>query len=231
MVRRGLPLLSAAVAQFASSQGLLWVLAAVVAPESVALYALSNKLAILVSQPLALINAAVAPALAETATAADRKRQRGIAQGSATAAGLVGIPAVLVLLLAGGPILGLLFGDFYRQGYPVLALLAAGQLANMLAGPCGLVLVMAGHERAEGIITTSVSLAVVAAAVPVTHLYGPVGLAAVVAGGILLQNALRLVAARRLVGVWTVANPASIRSVLALRSEIRSAVSLRRRPS
>jgi O-antigen/teichoic acid export membrane protein len=119
---------------------------------------------------------------------------------------LTGIPAFLasmVCIFFSSPILDLVYGNYYREGAAVLALLSIGLLANVCAGSCGITLAYTGHQKMLMVITITSSAATLivmfAAVVP----YGIVGVAMVRAAGQILQNGIVLLVVKRKTGMWT----------------------------
>jgi O-antigen/teichoic acid export membrane protein len=116
--------------------------------------------------------------------------------------GMVGmaLPLFLLVMLAPEWILGL-FGAEFRDGAPMLRILAVGQLIALAGGPVGTILIMSGHDRWLMISSLS-SLAVLAllclVAVP---LLGPVGGAVAVAGTMLYRRVIAALVVRFALGL------------------------------
>ena len=111
------------------------------------LYRAASTISALVSFGLVVVNAVIMPQVARCHAKDDYATLQALVTRGArliTVLALIG----LVVLVAGGQLaLGLLFGDSYVAAYPVLVILAAGQLANALFGPVALILNMTGHEK------------------------------------------------------------------------------------
>ena len=122
-----------------------------------------------------------------------------------------------IFVLAGGPLLGLLYGDFYRDSGLLLALLAIGQSTNVWTGPCGAVLQMTGHQRALLTINlTYGGLAFILSVIFVDDL-GLTAVAAFTGGALVLQNLTLVVYARAKTGLLTLIDlrPSNLRSLRA----------------
>jgi O-antigen/teichoic acid export membrane protein len=100
----------------------------------------------------------------------------------------------------------LFYGDFYRQAAPILLVLSLGQVVNVWAGSCGMALMMTGHQTWVLRILMLKGFFLVIASLLVVQDHGAMGVAVVSAIGLVLQNALMLVAAKRKIGVWTQAS-------------------------
>jgi O-antigen/teichoic acid export membrane protein len=85
----------------------------------------------------------------------------------------------------------------------VLAVLAAGDLAFVLTGSCGLALWMTGHQRSTAVVATVFAVATLGTAVVMAQGFGMLGLAVTMAVGIVGQNIVLLLLARRRLGIWT----------------------------
>jgi O-antigen/teichoic acid export membrane protein len=119
---------------------------------------------------------------------------------------LSGVPSVLVLImfmLLGGPILGVVYGSGYQSAAMVLVLLSAGKLAAVWAGSCGAVLQFTGHQRSMLRVNLLTSPLFVVGALLVVRDYGPIGVASMTAAITVLQNAARVLVAKRKTDMWT----------------------------
>jgi O-antigen/teichoic acid export membrane protein len=72
--------------------------------------------------------------------------QRTARQGALFATAFC-LPAALVLIVGGKPLLSLMFGSTYSVGASVMAILAFGQILNSAFGCGASLLNMTGHER------------------------------------------------------------------------------------
>lgn len=211
-----LPLLVNNLTVFVLVQSDLWIIAAFRSPEEVAVYGAASRFMTLVTMPLMVVNAVLPPVIAELYVRGEGERLERTLRPIAT---LTLIPAVLAFAafaLAGGPILGFLYGGFYAAGGTVLAVLSLGKLAAVLAGSCGLVLQMTGHQKAMMWISVLSGLLFVAGALLAVRPFGAMGVAVVAAFCVALQNLLTVLFARRKTGITTFAtfSVARIRKLL-----------------
>jgi O-antigen/teichoic acid export membrane protein len=184
-------------------QASVWVIGAFGPPADVAAFGSAMRLVTLVAMPLVIVNAVVPPLIAEMYSQGHLKELERILRGTATLAGIPAFAALVGVMIFADPILGLVFGDFYRTAAPVLIVLSLGQLANVWSGTCGLTLVMTGHQTSMMVITLVTASLVVGGALAVVGAWGTLGVAIVTAVGMVLQNMLMLVAARLKTGLWT----------------------------
>ena len=120
---------------------------------------------------------------------------------------ITGIPAIalaILLIFWGDHVLSWVYGDpFFAAGWSVLIIMSIGQVTNACAGPCGIVLVMTGHERTIMVTTTASFLVALGMSIVLGLLYGKNGVAIGFSAALIQQNLLLLYYAYRKVGVWT----------------------------
>ncbi len=203
VLRVAWPLLVTNIALFALAQADLWIVGAFRPQQEVAIYGAAARVVALVGMPLLAVNAVLPPVIAEM-YAQDKKRELERAlRGVATLAGIPAFLAVAVFALAGQQLLGLVYGDYYREGATVLTLLSLGRLANTWAGACGLTLVMSGHQALLMAVTGVCGILTVSLALFAAGPYGTTGVAVAAAGGLALQNVSMWLAVRLTTGIWT----------------------------
>lgn len=202
-LRVSLPLLVNNLTVFVLMQSDIWILAAFRPPEEVAVYGAASRFMALVTMPLLIVNGVLPPVIAGLHASGERGRLERTMRPIATLAGVPALVALAVFVVAGGPILGLVYGDFYRTGATVLALLAIGKLVAAWAGSCGLTLQMTGNQTLLMWISILSGLVFVAGALWAVRDHGAVGVAAVAALSLAFQNLLTVLAARWKAGIWT----------------------------
>lgn len=217
------PLLFSNATMYTMGHADIWIVGAFEVESQVALYSVAVRVVMLVGLSLAIVNGILPPLIGEYNARGDRRELERLVR---LVASVAAIPSALVLgvfMVAGGPVLAFLFGDFYRGGAAVLAILSVGQLVNVWVGSCGYVLIMTGHQRdlmwssaVSGVISVGGALAVVSR-------FGVVGVAAAVATGTIVQQVLMLGLVRRRCGIWTHSAPGlvygSVRSLINSRTE------------
>ena len=203
VLRIAWPLLVTNFLVFALTESDLWILGVFRSQEEVAIYGAARRLVLLVTVSLFIVNAVVPPLIAEMYAHGKKRELEQILRITATIAGIPAFGIVLVFILFSGPILGLVYGEFYRAGSSVLMLLSLGQLINVWAGSCGLTLIMTGHQATLMWVTALCGLVAVCGSLLLVQRYGPVGVAGAAAFAMALQNVLMLLAAKKKTGIWT----------------------------
>lgn len=213
------PILVADVTLLALTQADIWVVGAFRGPEEVAIYGAAARLVALVVMPLLIVQAVVPPVIAEKHAQGRNEELQKVLRTTAT---LAGIPAFLVLLcflLFGGEILGVVFGGYYAQGAVILAALSLGQLASVWTGPCGIALVMTGHQTLMMIITVFSGTATIVGALLSVGAFGATGVAVATGAGVALHNIAMSVGVKFSTGLRT---DVSIRSLVDVLKAIRA---------
>jgi len=181
----------------------LLILANAAPRHDVALYGAAARISLLLAVPLFLVEFVVAPLVGSLNARGEVDQLQVVVRRGATIAMVPTAIGAIAVLVAGRWILAGLYGSYYGQAWPVLAVLAAGDLAFVVTGSCGLVLWMTGHQRLTATVATVFAAATLGAAVAAAHAFGMLGLAVTMAIGIVGQNVVLLVLARRRLGVWT----------------------------
>lgn len=157
--------------------------------EDVAALRVAMSGAMLVALSLSIVNMVIGPHITRAHLDRDKSKLKLLSRQSARAALAVGLPFALLLILLGGPLIQLLYGEAYRDAATLpLAILAFGQLLNVSFGSVGLFLTMCGFERdtlAGHVIALLVNII---AAVLLIPALGAVGAALSVAIGLATWN-------------------------------------------
>jgi O-antigen/teichoic acid export membrane protein len=146
------------------------------------------------------VNAALAPMISALHASGKVKELQRVVTLAARGIAFFCVPAGLVLVFAGEPILGL-FGAEFKAGYRALVILAGGQLVNALSGSVGLLTMMTGHQgRAVRVVAVCVLLNILLNAILIPR-FGIAGAAAATAATTILSNLLLLVYVVRHLGI------------------------------
>lgn len=208
------PLLVTQLTVAALAQSDIWILGAFRPQEELAVYGAAARVVLLVAMPLQMTNVVVEPLIAEMYAQGRKQALERMVRAAGTLAGIPALLGVAGLILLGGPILGLFYGEYYREGATVLALLSLGQLVKVLTGPCQATLGMSGHQSILMIITVVFAVITIVAGLAVVARYGATGVAVTAAGGIALQNLSAWLVARFTTGMWTHIWPTSLPRLL-----------------
>jgi len=170
-------------------------------PESAGLYAVAQRGAMLVAFPLLALNAALAPSAARLWAARNLPQLQRLTTIGARAVLLVSLPIAIVFIVAGEPLLRIVFGAPFAAAALPLAILSLGQLANAATGSVTTLLMMTGNQRraAYGIgAGLALNLGLGIALIPG---YGATGAAIAAATGLIVSNVIHTFIARSSLGV------------------------------
>jgi O-antigen/teichoic acid export membrane protein len=181
----------------------LVILANAAPRHDVALYGAAGRISMLLAVPLLMIEFVVAPLVGARNARGETAELELVLRRSATIALLPTLVGTVAVLAAGRWILAGLYGSYYGQAWPVLAVLAVGDLAFVVTGSCGLALWMTGSHRLTATVAAAFAAATLGTAFVAAHAFGMLGLAVVMGVGIAGQNVVLLLLARRRLGIWT----------------------------
>jgi O-antigen/teichoic acid export membrane protein len=198
-----IPLLMIALTAFVLQSSDIWILGALRSQEEVAVYAAASRLVALIAMPLLITNLVLPPIIAEMYAQGKTAELERTLRTFSTVSGVPALAFLAGFMLLGGPVLGLVYGDYYRSGALVLVLLSAAKVAAVWAGSCGLVLQMTNHHAQMLRVSLLTSPLSVAGALLLVRDYGPVGVASAAAATTILQNVILVLVARRMTGMWT----------------------------
>lgn len=204
------PLLITNLTIFVLLQADLWIMGIFRAHEEVAMYGAALRLVKIVILPLAIVNAVVAPHIAALYAQGKTRELQRMLRASATLASIPAFLALLTFIFFSGPMLALVYGDYYRDAATILVLLSLGQMVNMWTGSCVMILTMTRHEIAMMVIAIVAGVVTVSAAILLVTQYGAIGVAVATAFGTTLRNLLTLFYAKRRIDVWTHVSLAAI---------------------
>jgi O-antigen/teichoic acid export membrane protein len=162
----------------------------------------ANLVVGVVAMGLAAVNLPLQPRLAEAWARGDKAAVQRLVTETARLASIAALPVVLLMLIMPETILGL-YGEQYMQAATALRILAIGQMFNALAGSCGMLLLMTGHQR---VVMQGAALALlinIGAAYVFIPRYEVSGAAFAVALSIIVWNVFYVAYAMRKLGVRT----------------------------
>ena len=187
-----------------AATGLIWadtlILGAMTDEGQVGVYNVATRLVTLAVFVLPPITATFGPHMAHLHHSEDHAGAAR-AYGSATRwALLLSMPAFVVLLVFPRQLLAV-FGGGFTEGAAVTVILACGQLVGAAAGPCGVVLNMSGRVALSLLDNALVLVANIGLNVLLIPHWGIVGAAVAWSVSIIVVNGVKVLQARRLLGI------------------------------
>jgi len=182
----------------------LWILGAFRPQDEVAIYGVAARLVALIGMPLLITNLVLPPIIAEMYARGNTAELERTLRSYSTMCGVPSLLLLITFMLLAGKILGL-YGSAYQSGTAVLVLLilSVGKLAAVWSGSCGAVLQFTGHQKSLLRVNLLISPLFVIGALLVVREYGPIGVASMSAAGLVLQNVVMVMVAKRKTGIWT----------------------------
>lgn len=136
-----------------------------------------------------VVNTIISPYAARFHAAGDRASLRKLFNYARLASVLSVGAALAVFLLGGRQLVGLVFGPEFKAAAPLLIILTAGYLGNVIAGPCGTILAMTGHERHSARAMWVTAILNGLCAIVAGRLFGVYGIAIVTAATLTIYQA------------------------------------------
>jgi O-antigen/teichoic acid export membrane protein len=198
-----LPIMITEIVQVILAQSNIWILGSVSNEAEVAIYGVIMQIVLLVSFPFMIINNAI-PQLVVKFNAADQKdKLERLMQTVSTIAFIPALLLVMFMILFGESLLTLIYGNMYGAGISALIWLSVGQLINVISGPCGIALILTGHQNITMVVTTITGFIAIPLAIYLSGIYGATGAAASAAIAMAAQNITLAVLVKRKMGVRT----------------------------
>jgi O-antigen/teichoic acid export membrane protein len=197
-----LPVLGHTLATLLQNQSGIWFLEAFQPSSDVALYGVAARVVVLITVPLSVVNSVIAPMIPDLFGKGETERLERILRGLSTLSTIPAVIALIVFFLAGPFFLQLVFGEFYRAAGNLLIILTLGTVFNVMAGSCGLTLILTGHQKTLMGISIFTGLLTAVAVYYAAGRFGTIGVASVVSASLFLKNVLMIIFNKRLTGIW-----------------------------
>jgi O-antigen/teichoic acid export membrane protein len=178
VLRRDWRFTSNQTATYLNSTLELWLAGLVLSRVATSQFGAAQRLSLLLVIPLTSLQVVFAPAVSRLLAHDEDSRLEPLLRTGATLATVATAVLWVPMLVLPGTILSLVFGSGFAGAAPLLVLLTVGNIANVLTGLCGTVLIMSHNEGAVATVQwCGVAVRLVLGLVAAT-VFGPVGLAA-----------------------------------------------------
>lgn len=162
---------------FATGQADVWIAGICFDADSVALYGVARRVATAVGMLAQICELSVVASVVTLHAQGRLVELEKLLRTAATVAALPAIVALLIIMVAGGPLLELCFGAFYRGAASLLVILALGQVLLTWCGACGYVLAFAGHQKVCLLTNLVGTIALFAIGIPAGKQFGMLAVA------------------------------------------------------
>ena len=166
-------------------------------------YKVAMQGAALVALGYSATNTPLTPQIARAWAEGNREKVRRLVKRGSVFAILFALPVAIAFLIAGRPLVHLVFGAEYDAAVLPLAILTIGQMVNCAFGGATALLIMTGHEKYNTLAFAVAVVFNVATSLVLIPAMGPVGAAISAALSVTLRNIVLWIAARRLTGIDT----------------------------
>ena len=201
------PVLISNFSMFLVRQLDLWAVGIWCSLFDVALYGAAIRLTIVIGFFLEIIHAVAPPFISSLYSHKKIFELELVVRGMTTLASLPAITTFLIILYKGESILNFIYGQEYQNGLTILLILGFGKLFHILSGPCGLILLMTGHQRLLMTINLCCGVLIFITALLMAQKWGAAGVAIATTGVLILQNILTIAIVRKKVGFWSTVGP------------------------
>lgn len=167
------------------------------------LFKAAERVALVVSFSLMVINSVFPPRFSRLHHAQDYDALKGLAKKSTLYGAIISSPLAVVCLVFPSDILEL-FGADFVQAENMLRIIAIAQFLNAATGSTNFLLNMTGHERLMRNIALSTNIVALSLFFILIPFYGALGAAASLAILIILQNIVSFAYVRVKLGFWMV---------------------------
>lgn len=144
--------------------------------EETGVFGAASRIAVLISLVLVTVNTVLAPRFAELYDKQDYESLALLAKRASLLITLIVSPVFIALILFSDLCMSI-FGDEFRDGGVLLAILAIGRFVNTLAGPAGVLLMMSKQEVVVRDISLVSGLTIILLCLYLAPIYGALGVA------------------------------------------------------
>ena len=184
---QALPFLAIAVVGLLDNQVSLYQIGYLSGSEQAGLYQAANQFVGLIILGLFAVNIPLQPEFASAWTAHNREKAQELVTNAARISTILAFIGSLVLLAFAENLLGLL-SERYTESAFALRILVLGQMCNAMAGPCGIVLAMSGHQIIVMVTVLSALIFKLILGLILIPFYGIIGAAIASSIGVLSWN-------------------------------------------
>ena len=200
-IRGGAPFLLTELSSFALVMGDVLVVGLIGTHDDVAIYAAASRAAAMLAVPAYVLVGLLNPVISTAWARGETDRLQRTLRLCLTAALVPTVCGLTVIVLFGGEVLALLFGEPYSRGAILIVVLAVGAAGNVVFGMGFQVLMLCGRARVATAVTIAFSAGTFLGEFVLAQVWGVPGVAIASASGVLLQQLTLAVICARLTAV------------------------------
>ena len=153
------------------------IVSAMMGNSETALYRIASQAATLTWFGIQILQAIAQPFFARLYQQGDMDSLKRVYHWTTVFAVASAAPVVLIFISFGRPLIELIFGQEYVGAQPMMIVLSAGYLINVMCGPAGALLAMTGEERWASRAYLVISVLAVLISLSLVGPLGPIGVA------------------------------------------------------
>jgi O-antigen/teichoic acid export membrane protein len=176
VLRRDWRFTSNQTATYLNSTIELWLCGLVLSSVDTSNFGAAQRLAMMLVIPLTSLQVVFAPVISRLLVRDDDKRLEDLLRGGASLATAGTAVLWIPMLLFPALTLTLIFGSGFGEAAPILVLLTLGNVANVVVGLCGTVLIMSHHEGSVATVQWCAVVARVLIGTAAALAFGAIGL-------------------------------------------------------
>jgi O-antigen/teichoic acid export membrane protein len=161
-----------------NSQADIFMLGLIKGEEAVGIYKVSSQFSQIVNLALVAVGVVSTPRIASKFALEDKQGVQSTVSFAAWAIFIISLPIFIVFFVWGGFLIDALFGEGFKSAESILHILLIGQIFNVLAGPVGVVMNMAGRQSLTTIVVMVSAVANIVLNAILIPMYGSLGAAA-----------------------------------------------------
>jgi O-antigen/teichoic acid export membrane protein len=201
LVKEAIPVVATALVWRGLADAPLWAAGVVLGEASSGVFAVGQRLAAVLSLPLAAVGTVLAPRVAALFARHELGVLQETLQDGARAAAAVTAVGLLALLVVGRPLVSAIYGPLFVAALPVALILGFAQLINSAAGIGGFMLITMNQASTLLRISLATIVVLFALMLPFGLLFGLAGLAGTALIAVTIQNVAMIRAVHRSSGL------------------------------
>jgi O-antigen/teichoic acid export membrane protein len=201
-IQIGYSFLIITIISFLMSKGTVLLIGLIIHDKGdIGLYAIAERISVMISFGLMAVNAVVAPKFSAFYSNNEFEQLKKLARQTSFLFLSAAILGITIICFFSELILSV-FGTEFITASSILIVLSVGQVVNLATGSVGILLSMCGYEKILRNIVLSVSISTVLLLLFLVPIYGTLGAAIAISTGLIAQNIIALFIVKQKLGFW-----------------------------
>jgi len=201
-IQIGYSFLIITIISFLMSKGTVLLIGLIIHDKGdIGLYAIAERISVMISFGLMAVNAVVAPKFSDFYSNNEFEQLKKLSRQTSFLFLSAAIFGITIICFFSELILSV-FGTEFITASSILIVLSIGQVVNLATGSVGILLSMCGYEKILRNIVLSVSISTVLLLLFLVPIYGTLGAAIAISTGLIAQNIIALFIVKQKLGFW-----------------------------